>query len=241
MNFSRNLTNAIRFILDECIPPILRDKKWFMWLPFRVIFGKQSKAFFNFKNNFNNLDDDEISKIYKETSSVHFSRLTDLNSKCIKKIMDNICGEKVLDAGCGRGFLTNLLKENHQVTGVDFVKSEHFEINSPNVEFISSSVTKLPFSDNSFDTVICSHTLEHVKDIHTALSELRRVCKSNLIIVVPKQRPYKYTFDLHVHFFPYVYEFKKLVSFNKKFKNDYTEVLDGDIYHQEYSGNEDRL
>lgn len=235
MRLSRNFANIIRFVLDELIPPILRDSKWFMWLPFKLLFGKKSHIFFEFKEKFPYLNDLEISEIYKDTASVHISRLTDLNSRSIEKIINSISGETVLDAGCGRGYLTNLLQKHYFVTGVDFIKHNDFYINSPNVKFITSSITNLPFDDNSFDTVICSHTLEHVKDIEKAISELRRVCKINLIIVVPKQRPYKYTFDLHVHFFPYVHEFVKIVNSNRKFKYFQAKNIDGDIYYQESS------
>lgn len=54
--------------------------------------------------------------------------------------------------------------------------------------------------------------LEHIKDLQLALEELRRICKKRLIIVVPRQREYKYTFDLHINFFPYEYTFQKLIN-----------------------------
>lgn len=38
-------------------------------------------------------------------------------------------------------------------------------------------VTKLDFADESFDLVICSHVLEHLRDDHLAFSEIRRVLK----------------------------------------------------------------
>jgi SAM-dependent methyltransferase len=38
-------------------------------------------------------------------------------------------------------------------------------------------ITSIPFQDNSFDVIICSHVLEHVPDDHLAMTELRRVMK----------------------------------------------------------------
>lgn len=238
MNISRNFANVVRFIIDELVPPILRDRKWFMWLPFKLIFGSKSDEFFNFKEQFHTLSDAEISDIYEKTADVHISRDTDLNQASINKIKSSIKGRTVLDAGCGRGFLTNLLHHKYDVVGVDFVKSGRFEEVSPGVKFVEAPLTELPFEDDGFDTVICSHTLEHVKNITKAISELRRVAKKNLIIVVPKQRPYRYTFDLHVHFFPYLHDFLNLVSTSDKFPQQIAEEIDGDIYYQEFLNDE---
>ena len=39
------------------------------------------------------------------------------------------------------------------------------------------SVTKIPFSDDYFDAIICNHVLEHVVDDSKAMTELFRVLK----------------------------------------------------------------
>jgi ubiquinone/menaquinone biosynthesis C-methylase UbiE len=59
----------------------------------------------------------------------------------------------------------------------------------------------LPFGDRAFDTVVCAHTLEHIPDLFRAAAELRRVAH-RVIVVVPRQRYYRYTVDYHLHFFP---------------------------------------
>jgi hypothetical protein len=48
---------------------------------------------------------------------------------------------------------------------------------------------------------VCSHTLEHIPDLWRAAAELRRVAR-RVVVVVPRQRYYRYTFDYHLHFFP---------------------------------------
>ena len=68
---------------------------------------------------------------------------------------------------------------------------------------MKGNMENIPFADNSFDTVVSTHSLEHAADIERAVRELRRVAREKQIIVVPGQREYKYTFDLHLHFFPY--------------------------------------
>jgi ubiquinone/menaquinone biosynthesis C-methylase UbiE len=73
----------------------------------------------------------------------------------------------------------------------------------PDVAFREGAAEALPFADDAFDTVVCTHMLEHVQDLPRAIAELRRVASRRLVVVVPAQRPYRYTFDLHLHFFPY--------------------------------------
>ena len=55
--------------------------------------------------------------------------------------------------------------------------------------------------------MICTHVLEHVLDIRAAIKELRRVCRQRLIIVVPQEREHSFTFNPHIHFFPYPHSF----------------------------------
>ena len=60
---------------------------------------------------------------------------------------------------------------------------------------------RLPFRDKSFDVVTCFHTLEHTRDLPRAIAELRRVARRQLIVIVPRQRRFHYTLDLHLQFF----------------------------------------
>ncbi|WP_228851081.1 class I SAM-dependent methyltransferase [Aegicerativicinus sediminis] len=42
-----------------------------------------------------------------------------------------------------------------------------------------ADITDIPFQDNSFNFIICSHVLEHIPDDHLAMSELYRVLSKN--------------------------------------------------------------
>jgi len=54
---------------------------------------------------------------------------------------------------------------------------------------IQLDIQRLPFNDNSFDYIWCSHVLEHVKNDQQALGELNRVLKvdGKAIILIPLQ------------------------------------------------------
>lgn len=228
---SRDVTTKIAFVLDELVPPILRDSKWFMWIPFKLLFGNKATDFFQFKDKVFDMTFEEFKGTYESLGSVHIQRETDLNNACTEEILKNLCGNEVLEVGCGRAYLAQRIETHANIVASDMVISDTLREKLPGIDFREANIECLPFDDNQFDTVISTHTLEHVLDITQAIAELRRVAKKRLIIVVPKQRPYKYTFDLHVRFFPYecsLLEHMAPAGHKRKIR-----LLDGDWYYQE--------
>jgi ubiquinone/menaquinone biosynthesis C-methylase UbiE len=212
VNLSRNATLKIQFILDELIPPVIRDSKWFMWFPFRFLFGEKASYFLEFKAKAHSMTELEFAEVYRQTASVHLDRESDINSECEARILSSIAGDSVLDIACGRGYLSKKLSANYKVTGADIIVPEKLIQECPEIDFHEIFVESLPFEDHEFDTVVSAHTLEHVIDPGLAIRELRRVCKRRLIVIVPRQRPYRYTFDLHLNFFPNRYDLVRLID-----------------------------
>ena len=202
MKISRELNIVINWVLNEIIPPALRDSKILMKPLFWVAFGKGMESFWNFHQNVYKMTEKEFIDLNQNAKSYAFERETDLNQACIEAIEKSIHGNKILEVGCGRGYLSKILSKKHEVTAVDIALPDSLK-NQSDFKTEECSAESIPFEDDFFDTVICTHTLEHVRGIQRTLSELRRVCKNRIIIVVPCERPYLYTFNLHIHFFPY--------------------------------------
>ncbi len=99
-------------------------------------------------------------------------------------------GSRLLDVGCGKGFLLYEIKKilpNIEVTGIEI--SEHAIKNS--IPEIKDSIikqkaqAKFKFDDNYFDLVIsigCLHNLE-VFDLKDSLEEIQRVSKESYVLV----------------------------------------------------------
>lgn len=97
---------------------------------------------------------------------------------------------RILDIGCGGGDLLRDLRHAGfpRVTGVDISEEAVFFCRSQNLtEVYRMDAAKLSFPDDSFDLVIASDILEHMKDDEAVLSEWRRVLvgKGILILFVP--------------------------------------------------------
>jgi hypothetical protein len=76
MNLSRDVTQFVHFILDECVPPIIRDSRWFNWLPFSLLFRDQAGVFVGFKDAAYDMTVEEFRDAYRKTASVHLQRPT---------------------------------------------------------------------------------------------------------------------------------------------------------------------
>ena len=106
---------------------------------------------------------------------------------------NNISPEKdsfMLDAGCGPGrHVFGFMDQFPDITcvGVDLDSNSLQEgkknltlfssISNKESTFLQGSVYNLPFSDNAFETIICSEVLEHVADVDATLKELTRLLK----------------------------------------------------------------
>lgn len=89
---------------------------------------------------------------------------------------------KVLDIGCGAGFLTNPLAQNgHTVFGIDLSQTS-LEIAkkrdaTQKVTYEVANAYCLPYSDESFDVVCAMDVLEHVDHPQLLIAEASRVLK----------------------------------------------------------------
>jgi SAM-dependent methyltransferase len=213
----REVTSKINWFLDNILPPILRDQPFIMKPILKLATGSSSESFMRFKENYPFMTDEELGRYYKSVTTTPIAeRPTDCNAATVRYILDNVVKPRgsesaVLDAACGRGYLAGEIAKhcNVKVTGMDLAPSES---DYPNVRFVRGNLSDIPFPDKQFDNVICTHALEHVRDYKRCLSELLRVTGKRLIIVMPRQREYLYTVDLHVHFCPYMYRFKEFIG-----------------------------
>ncbi len=100
-----------------------------------------------------------------------------------------------IDIGSYDGFFVlELEKEGSRAVGVDMMseainlsETERQRYPKSKAEFVEAFSDNLPFTGNEFDTVLLSHTLEHVLDPAKTIAEAVRIAKpgGRLIAIVP--------------------------------------------------------
>ena len=204
----REHTNFVRFIIEDWIPPIIRDLPLFNTILSKVS-GLDLKKCRQLRKNIPHLTPEGLSAFYNDYPRIQGE--TDNSSRCILEVIDNVAGNSLCDVGCGTGHLLERIRQEctlDTLVGVDF--SEHDEWAAlGHIQFHQHDIMELPFSDGQFDTVVSTHTLEHVLDIASAIKELRRICAKKLIIVVPRERESIWSVNPHFYYFPYDHSFLK--------------------------------
>jgi 2-polyprenyl-6-hydroxyphenyl methylase/3-demethylubiquinone-9 3-methyltransferase len=103
-------------------------------------------------------------------------------SQKIKSEFGALESVKVLDVGCGAGFLSNhLSQEGFAVTGVDLSESSlavaKLKDQTKRVNYVLADAYQLPFSAESFDVITSTDFLEHVSEPQRVLQEVSRCLK----------------------------------------------------------------
>ena len=96
-------------------------------------------------------------------------------------------GMRILDLGCGSGYLTFPIAEGNpdcEVTGLDIVsdaidvnRSRAQEAGLNNMSFVSYDGIDFPFEAGTFDLVVTRYSLHHFPDIEHSIGEVSRVLK----------------------------------------------------------------
>jgi ubiquinone/menaquinone biosynthesis C-methylase UbiE len=98
----------------------------------------------------------------------------------------------VLEVGCGEGALANYLIQQALNCPTRFEAGDLSleAVNNgsdPLIKFRTFSIYELPYSDKSFDLVICCEVLEHLEYPQQGLTELARVAKNAVLLSTPRE------------------------------------------------------
>ena len=124
----------------------------------------------------------QLSSCYKETEPHYKPENVNRVKNILKTLSGNESSRKLLDVGCGMGFIIDIAKEFYeQIYGIDITpamlekviqKSEKCQIHLQ-----IAKVENLPFDENFFDTVSAYAFIHHLHDLTPAFKEIFKVLK----------------------------------------------------------------
>lgn len=110
--------------------------------------------------------------------------------------------EKVLDVGCGQGFMKEYFEEVLDMEWSGVTIGEDYEIaKKAGIEQIYNiDMTFLPWIEPTFDLIFARHVLEHSPFPLITLMEWRRVCRNGyLLLIAPAPGYWEYGGRNHYH------------------------------------------
>lgn len=129
---------------------------------------------------------DKVAKTYNQTEPHFFSE----NQEKVRKILQGLrkdTGGKLLDLGCGTGFIINLAKDLFdEIHGVDVSTGMLSEIDTSSAEITlhNQDASILPFEDNYFDAITSYAFIHHLDNYEIVLKEAYRVLKPDGIVYI---------------------------------------------------------
>lgn len=126
-------------------------------------------------------------------------------------------GDKVLDIGCGGGYISKEIYSQTKAkvfaldNSIQAVKLAKIICKNTPIQIVQAKATAIPARDNFVDVVLCIGLLEHVKDIDLALKEIVRVLKDGGYIYVVSSNRFSFMYEQRIlrqliHMWPYGYQ-----------------------------------
>ncbi len=135
-------------------------------------------------------DEAALKEYYSDSRRTTFYSM--LNDFFIKEKVD-FTQKKILDAGCGIGFLLNRIQQNHRplkLSGSDFSQKavDFSKTQFQNIDFFRHDLN-YPILEK-YDIIICTEVLEHLQKPHIAVKNMLDALEvgGTLILTVPNGR-----------------------------------------------------
>lgn len=169
------------------------------------------------------MTESEYLAAYEAVSGAYARREADTTEDQRKWLLDRAAsGRQLLEIGPGQGALSQrLLERGLDLTILD-LRHGH---GAPSTRAVIGLAERLPFGRKRFDVTIICMVLEHVRSLTSTFLELERVTRDRVLIITPRQRFYRITFDYHLHFF---YSLDHLASYAHTGTTE-GQVIDGDL------------
>jgi SAM-dependent methyltransferase len=119
----------------------------------------------------------------------------DFINKTIKHHLSDLDKPRILDVGCGHGYVHSKLRSmKYEIVGVEMAKEvlPFAKKENPEVSYVAYNGKNLPFADSSFDLTLAICVMHHTppKQWLNFLREMRRVLRRGGIAVIFEHNPF---------------------------------------------------
>ena len=121
--------------------------------------------------------------VFPFSDSFYYKAFNKRRADILFKHVNPLPNEKILDIGCGYGDMLILLNNPSLRVGLEIsshaIKQASTDARKKkNICFINGEAQSLPFQDEQFDKVLCSHVIEHLPNPQLLIADVYRVLKS---------------------------------------------------------------
>lgn len=155
-------------------------------------------------------DSDEVEAYASAAAQAYLNKIDDsFVDHALRLVQDRETGH-ALDIGTGPGQI--VLKLARRLPGWHFIGVDRSKgmirqarkslLASSRAFFFVADGTRLPFSDASFDLLLCNSVLHHLSEPHRLLSEIGRLVKpEGAVLIRDLRRPSRLAYPLHVRWY----------------------------------------
>lgn len=111
------------------------------------------------------------------------------------ELAGDVAGKRILDAGCGAGPLSEVLRDRGAIMSGFDLSAGMLELArrrlGPEADLrVADLAEPLPYTDNAFDDVIASLVLHYLEDWGPSLTELKRILKPGGRLLISVDHPF---------------------------------------------------
>jgi len=129
-----------------------------------------------------------------------YDQKKDWDKKALEIMKDS---ELILDAGCGLG---RFISQNpDKIIGLESNPANLRACEKKGYKVTSGNLTNIPFENEKFDGIYCSHVIEHLNhsELHQTLEEFNRILKNNGWLIIAAPLLWKHFYSDLTHVRPY--------------------------------------